>query len=95
MLFSRQSCLSLFVACALSLVSCEGLTRAIGTPFNTINRMFDSTNRSIQRVIEHDANGGPLRIDSGEIERAREGENGLPDGPSLERPTDGLVAYAR
>ncbi len=92
--------LCLVFLCAASLTGCQNLvgnaTRLLSTPFNMVNRMFDTANRSIGRVTENSTPmQGPLRLESGEIERARasgaEGEFVPPPSQGL---PDSQVAYA-
>ncbi|RBP39737.1 hypothetical protein DES53_109164 [Roseimicrobium gellanilyticum] len=94
----RAACLFLFACASLTLTGCQNMGQ-MANPLDGANRMIQAMGRSVGR-LSADAKAEPLRLDAGEIERAREAElqrGALPENapvPPAEASTD-HVAFVR
>jgi hypothetical protein len=90
----RTACLFLFCCASFALTGCQNM----GNPLDTAGRMLQAVTRSATR-LSADAKPEALRLNAGEIERAREAElqNGALPGnaPTSPDSSGNQVAFSR
>jgi hypothetical protein len=89
----RTVCLFLFACSTLMLTSCQNMANPLGG----VTRMIGAMGRSVGRLTSDATPSGPLRLETGEVQRAVEAEEQAETLPEIVpvQPTGNDVALAR